>query len=82
MYTVNGSDGENLDAKASKPEKKKTLDSLFAEQEAAEAAANEQAPVEEKAEKEKPLRLKHRLPRTLSPRLKVLPQKRRLTHRY
>ena len=54
VYTVNGSDGENLDAKASKPEKKKTLDSLFAEQEAAEAAANEQAPVEEKAEEEKP----------------------------
>ena len=54
VYTVNGSDGENLDAKAVKPEKKKTLDSLFAEQEAAEAAANEQAPVEEKAEEEKP----------------------------
>ena len=54
VYTVNGSDGENLDAKAVKPEKKKTLDSLFAEQEAAEAAANEQAAVEEKAEEEKP----------------------------
>ena len=38
VYTVKGSDGEKLDAKAVKPEKKKSLDSLFAEQEAAEAA--------------------------------------------
>ena len=38
VYTVKGSDGENLDSKAAMPGKKKTLDSLFAEQEAAEAA--------------------------------------------
>ena len=59
VYTVNGSDGENLNAKASKPEKKKTLDSLFAEQEAAEAAeAAEQGKAEPAApapvEEEKP----------------------------
>ena len=42
VYTVNGSDGENLDAKPTKKkkaEKKPTIDSLFAEQEAAEQAA-------------------------------------------
>ena len=41
VYTVNGSDGENLDAKPKKKAaaKKPSLDSLFAEQEAAEAAA-------------------------------------------
>ena len=38
VYTVNGSEGENLDAKATKATKKPTLDSLFAEQEAAEKA--------------------------------------------
>ena len=54
VYTVKGSDGENLDAKAAKPEKKKTLDSLFAEQEAAEAAAAEQAIEAAKVEEEKP----------------------------
>ena len=52
VYTVKGSDGENLDAKAAKPEKKKTLDSLFAEQEAAEAAAAEQATETAKVEEE------------------------------
>ena len=40
VYTVNGSDGENLDTKGKKKAPKKpSLDSLFAEQEAAEAAA-------------------------------------------
>ena len=41
VYTVNGTDGENLDAKSTtkKKEKKATIDSLFAEQEAAEKAA-------------------------------------------
>ncbi len=61
VYTVNGTDGENLDAKPKKKkaEKKPTIDSLFAEQEAAEQAAAaeqeaaeapvaEQAPAEEK----------------------------------
>ena len=47
VYTVNGSDGENLDSKPKKKkaEKKPTIDSLFAEQEAAEqaAAAEQQA---------------------------------------
>ena len=52
VYTVKGSDGEKLDATAVKPEKKKTLDSLFAEQEAAEAA--EAAAVEQTAEDTKP----------------------------
>ena len=44
VYTVNGSDGENLDAKPKKKkaEKKPTIDSLFAEQEAAEQAAAEE----------------------------------------
>ena len=42
VYTVTGSEGENLDAKPAKKkkaEKKPTIDSLFAEQEAAEQAA-------------------------------------------
>ena len=43
VYTVNGTDGENLDAKATKASKKKSLDTLFAEQEAAEQEAAEQA---------------------------------------
>ena len=54
VYTVKGSDGEKLDAKAVKPEKKKSLDSLFAEQEAAEAAAVEQTAEDTKPEEEKP----------------------------
>ena len=54
VYTVKGSDGEKLDATAVKPEKKKTLDSLFAEQEAAEAAAVEQTAEDTKPEEEKP----------------------------
>ena len=58
VYTVKGSDGENLDSKAAKPGKKKTLDSLFAEQEAAEAAEAttvEQATEAAKVEEEKPV---------------------------
>jgi len=57
VYTVNGSDGENLDTKATKStkEKKPSLDTLFAEADAAEAEAKKQeaenaaatAPVEE-----------------------------------
>ena len=43
VYTVNGTDAENLDAKATKKVKKPSLDSLFAEQEAAEQAAAETA---------------------------------------
>ena len=70
VYTVNGSDGENLDAKNKKTtEKKPSLDALIAEQAAAEAeaaanATKEEAkataaepaaePVEEKAEKPAP----------------------------
>ncbi len=57
VYTVNGSDGENLDAKPKKKkaEKKPTIDSLFAEQEAAEqAAAAEQKNAEAPAAEEKP----------------------------
>jgi transcription termination factor Rho len=59
VYTVNGADGENLDVKAKKKtkEKKPSLDSLFAEAEAAEAKQQEEqnveAPVEEPVE-EKP----------------------------
>ena len=41
VYTVNGTDGESLDPKATKKKKKPSLDSLFAEQEAAEQAAAE-----------------------------------------
>ncbi len=55
VYTVNGSDGENLDTKAAQKKaasKKPSLDSLFAEQEAAEQAAAEQT--EMKAESEQP----------------------------
>ena len=61
VYTVNGTDGENLDAKATKSAKKPTLDSLFAEQEAAEKAEAEKAgtqdttvPVPQDAEKPAP----------------------------
>jgi transcription termination factor Rho len=51
VYTVNGSDGENLDAKPKKKkaEKKPTIDSLFAEQEAAEQAAAEEKKAAEEA---------------------------------
>jgi len=52
VYTVNGSDAENLDAKATKPSKKKSLDTLFAEQEAAEA---EQGTEAEPTAEEKPV---------------------------
>ena len=55
VYTVNGTDAENLDAKATKKVKKPSLDSLFAEQEAAEQAAAENAKAEIKEEEaEKP----------------------------
>ncbi len=60
VYTVNGAEGENLDAKPAKKkkaEKKPTIDSLFAEQEAAEQAAKaaeEQEQSEEPAEKPAP----------------------------
>ena len=52
VYTVNGSDGENLDAKPKKKkaEKKPTLDTLFAEQEAAEQAAAAEQVAETPAE--------------------------------
>ena len=43
VYTVNGTDGESLDAKVTKKKKKPSLDSLFAEQEAAEQAAADAA---------------------------------------
>ena len=54
VYTVNGSDGESLDAKATKKVKKPSLDSLFAEQEAAEQAAAKTAKAEVTEEAEKP----------------------------
>ena len=54
VYTVNGTDAENLDTKATKKVKKPSLDSLFAEQEAAEQAAAESAKTEVKEEVEKP----------------------------
>ena len=56
VYTVNGTDAENLDTKATKKVKKPSLDTLFAEQEAAEQAAAEtaKADVKEEAEAEKP----------------------------
>ncbi len=53
VYTVNGSDGENLDTKTAQKKaaaKKPSLDSLFAEQEAAEQAAAGQADVDTEAE--------------------------------
>ena len=55
VYTVNGTDGENLDSQTQKAAgaKKPSLDSLFAEQEAAEQAAAVQATATE-AEAEKP----------------------------
>jgi len=55
VYTVNGSDGENLDTKQKKnATKKPSIDSLFAEQEAAEQAAAEQQAAETPVEEEKP----------------------------
>ena len=58
VYTVSGAEGENLDTKPKKKkaEKKPTIDSLFAEQEAAEAAAAEQKAetAEAEAVEEKP----------------------------
>ena len=57
VYTVNGTDGESLDPKATATKKKKkpSLDSLFAEQEAAEQAASENSKAtEEKEDAEKP----------------------------
>ncbi len=49
VYTVNGSDAENLDAKATKKIKRPSLDSLFAEQEAQEQAAKNEAEAAEVA---------------------------------
>ena len=60
VYTVNGAEGENLDTKATKAKKAKkpSLDSLFAEAEAAEAMQQEnpeqESIPEEKAVEEKP----------------------------
>jgi len=49
VYTVNGTDAENLDAKATKKVKRPSLDSLFAEQEAQELAAKTEAEATEAA---------------------------------
>jgi transcription termination factor Rho len=49
VYTADGNEGETLEANVAKAKPKKSLDSLFAEQEAQEAA--EQKAAEEKAEK-------------------------------
>ena len=54
VYTVNGTDGENLDKKATKATKKKSLDTLFAEQEAAEQQATTDEKSVETAVEEKP----------------------------
>ena len=58
VYTVNGADGENLDVNATKPVKgkKPSLDSLFAEADAAEAEAKkeEEQKAETAAAEEKP----------------------------
>ena len=56
VYTVNGSEAENLNVKATKASKKKSLDTLFAEQEAAEQAAAQQTTesAEEPVAEEKP----------------------------
>ena len=56
VYTVNGSDGENLDTKSQKKKaaKKPTLDSLLAEQEAAEQEAAAEAATEAPAEEAAP----------------------------
>ena len=56
VYTVNGTEAENLDVKATKKVKKPSLDTLFAEQEAAEQAVaeTEKADIKEEAEKPAP----------------------------
>ena len=58
VYTVNGSEGENLDSKGNQKPKKPSLDDLFAEQEASEAAEAEKKAAdtaeEAPAEPEKP----------------------------
>ena len=56
VYTVNGAEAETLDAKATKAKKKPTLDALFAEQDAQQAAkdAAKEAESAEPAEAEKP----------------------------
>jgi len=54
VYTVNGTEAENLDVKATKKVKKPSLDTLFAEQEAAEQAVAETAKADIKEETEKP----------------------------
>jgi transcription termination factor Rho len=54
VYTVNGTEAENLDVKATKKVKKPSLDTLFAEQEAAELAVDETEKADIKEEAEKP----------------------------
>jgi transcription termination factor Rho len=54
VYTVNGTEAENLDVKATKKVKKPSLDTLFAEQEAAEQAVAETEKADIKEETEKP----------------------------
>ena len=55
VYTVSGSEAENLNVKATKAPKKKSLDTLFAEQDAAQAAAQQSSDqAKEPAEVEKP----------------------------
>ena len=56
VYTVNGTEAENLDVKATKKVKKPSLDTLFAEQKAAEQAVaeTEKADIKEEAEKPAP----------------------------
>ncbi len=54
VYTVNGTEAENLDVKATKKVKKPSLDTLFAEQEAAEQAVAETEKTDIKEEAEKP----------------------------
>jgi len=48
VYTVNGDEADNLNEKATKASKKKSLDTLFAEQEAAERDAEKTEGAEEK----------------------------------
>ena len=54
VYTVNGTDAEALDAKATKKQKKPSLDSLFAEQEAQEQAARAEAEAAQAAQEPEP----------------------------
>ena len=49
VYTVNGTDGENLDAKSTKPTKKPSLSKVIAEAAAADADVAEQPAAESKA---------------------------------